>query len=237
MAVAERQHRPTPKREGPKRAVLAREDRINGAAAAPLDGLARPAEGGVVSAAVSTAYRVVAENVEEGRLAAARLRAAATDPADAPPSAKEVANRLVHMTREMSATWGDLVLAVLREPEVRAVIDRITLQDRGRANPGQTARTAPMSVTQRVRSRKPIEVTLSALPALRPGAPPGVAGLHALNPAYPAITHVSFSIGPDGGLEVLIDVPDNQPADVYAGTVVDTESRQPIGTLAVQVLG
>jgi hypothetical protein len=93
-----------------------------------------------------------------------------------------------------------------------------------------------MSITQRVRSRKPVEVTLSSLPPLNPAGPPGVAGLLSLNPASPALRQVAFEVGADGSLEIRIEVPEDQPADVYSGAVVDVESRQSIGTLTVRVL-
>ena len=230
MAVVERQRRPAPTREAPKRAVLARADEVNGketnlrAGAAPDDG--------VISAAVAAAYRVVEDNVQQGRRAAERLRAAANETPEVPPNAKAVASRLVHITRDLGAAWVDLLVAVLREPEVRAVVDRITLQDRTR--PAASA-SPPLSIAQRVRSRKPLEVTLSALPPL-PDGPPGVAGLHALGGGSPPLREVSFALDPTGVLELTIMVPDEQPADIYTGTVVDVATRLPIGCLTVRIL-
>ena len=242
MAAAQRQHRPAPKREGPNRAVLGREDTVNGVAAVPV-GDAAPAtdraalDEAVVSAAVSAAYKVMEDNVQEGRRAAERLRAAAGPPSEPPPDAKAVASRLAHMTRQLGATWIELVAALLREPDVRSVVNRLLLHDQPRADPpGDAGRMAPMSIAQRVRSRKPVEVTLSPLPALNPAAPPGVAGLLSLNPASPALRQVAFEVAADGGLQIRIEVPDDQPADVYSGAVVDPESRRPLGTLTVRVL-
>lgn len=250
MALAERQHRPKPKREGPNRAVLTRAESVNGAAVeppAPADAIATAEAGagpgvsaapddGVIGAAVAAAYRVVEDNVQEGRRAAERLRAAADDPSEGPPNTKAVAGRLVHVTRDLGAAWVDLIAAVLREPEVRAVIDRITLADRQRAA-APADRVATVSITQRVRSRKPLEVTLSALPPLDAGAPPpGIAGLHALGAGSPPLREISFTIGPAGALELQIVVPDDQPADVYTGTIVDVGTRLPIGALTVRIL-
>jgi hypothetical protein len=252
MALAERQHRPKPKREGPNRAVLTRAEPVNRTAVeppAPADAVAAAGEGagpgvaasaapddGVIGAAVAAAYRVVEDNVQEGRRAAERLRAAAGDPSEGVPNTKAVAGRLVHITRDLGAAWVDLIAAVLREPEVRAVVDRITLQDRQRPPAAPADRVAPVSITQRVRSRKPLEVTLSALPPLDAAVPPGVAGLHALGTASPPLLEISFAIGPAGALELQIAVPDEQPADVYTGTVVDIGTRLPIGALTVRVL-
>ena len=237
MATAQRQRRPTPKREGPNRAVLAREDAVNGRAAAPVSDVPPAVDDAIIAAAVTTAYKVMEDNVEEGRRAAERLRAAAGPPSEPPPDAKAVANRLAHMTRQLGATWIELVAALLREPEIRAVVNRLTLHDQPRAGPAEPAgRTAPTSIAQRVRSRKPVEVTLSSLPPLNPAGPPGVAGLLSMNPASPALRQVAFEVGADGGLEIRIEVPDDQPADVYSGAVVDMNTRQPVGTLTIRVL-
>jgi hypothetical protein len=141
------------------------------------------------------------------------------------------------MTKQFGATWIELVAALLREPEIRTIVNRLTLHDQPRAGPPEPAgRPAPMSIAQRVRSRRPVEVTVSTLPPMNPAAPPGVAGLLSLNPASPALRQVAFEVGADGGLQIRIEVPDDQPVDVYSGAVVDMESRQPIGTLTVRVL-
>jgi hypothetical protein len=231
MAVVERQRRPAPKRETPKRAVLARGDEVNGKETDLRAGAAR--DDGVIGAVVAAAYRVVEDNVEQGRRAAERLRAAASETPEAAPNAKAVASRLVHITKDLGAAWVDLLVAVLREPEIRAIVDRITLQDRAR--PAASAPSPPLSIAQRVRSRKPLEVTLSALPPL-PDGPPGVAGLHALGTGSSPLRDVSFAVDPTGALELTIVVPDDQPPDVYTGTVVDIATRLPIGCLTVRVL-
>lgn len=242
MALEGRQHRKAPARPGPNRAAYPVGDAINGAivdtpeARPQPDADAARGHDAVILDAVSSAYRVVDDNVREGRRAAERLRAAPPPSSEPPPNAMAVANRLLHVTRDLGATWVDLIVAVLREPEVRAMVDRLSLQDRPRAQTSPAGWTAPTSVTHRVKSRKPVEVTLSPMPALNLGAPPGVAGLHAIDPASPPIRGVAFSRGPDGGLEVEIEVPDDHPADVYSGAVVDMESRRPIGTLTVRVL-
>jgi hypothetical protein len=155
-----------------------------------------------------------------------------------------LAGRLMHMTRELHGAWVDLVVALANEPEVRGLLDRITANDRARATPPSSwpspspnpSASPPMSLSQRVSSVKPVELILSPLPPLAPGVAPAIAGLHALDPACPAIARVAFTRRPDGGLELTLAIPDDQPADTYWGTLVDLNSHQPIGTLTVRVL-
>src|SRR5688500_14021773 len=124
MPAGERKRRAPPGRTEPVRAMLP------GAEPAPWQKSAGPAgvgdapdpRDGPADAAVKVAYAVVDSNIAEGRQAAARLRAAAPPPARAPAEAKAVASRLMHMTRDLGATWVDLVLALVREPDVRAAL-------------------------------------------------------------------------------------------------------------------
>ena len=232
MAIEERLRRTPPARPGPRRAVLPDAEPVNGMVVA----MGRPAGDDVIGHAVDAAYRVVEENIEEGRLAAERLRGAGRSATEGTHGARALAGRLMHMTRELGGAWVDLMVALVNEPEVRAVVDRMTAHDR--AQPGAAPSSAPptTSVTYRVSSRKAVEVTLSPLTAPGPGVCTAIAGLHALDAATPAINEVALARRPDGALELAIAIPDGQPADTYWGTLVDVTSRQPIGTLTVRVL-
>jgi hypothetical protein len=236
MSLDERRRRPPPLRTEPIRSVF---PPAGDAPARPTAGVeavreVSQASDSAIGAAVRAAYDVVDQNVLEGRRAAERLRAAASPLAAPSPDPRSIANRLMHMTRDMGAAWLELAVAVLKEPEVRAVLDRMA--SRPAAPAPASAPAAAGEVVQRLSSRRPIEVTLSPLPARSTPAPPGIAGLHALDAALPPISQVRFGLRPDGGLELRIDVPDDQPPGAYSGTIVDVGSLQPIGTLAVRVV-
>lgn len=241
MALEDRLRRQPPARGAPRRARLP-EVQGEGPKAGPDAPLARAPSAASGSAqpqrsvdqVVAAAYGVLDDNLDQGRRAAERFRAAAPPPSGPPPNAKMVAGRLLHMTREMGVAWIDLVVAILREPEVRAVLERVTPHDRPRAETVDVPRGG-VPVTHRVASRKPIEVTLSPLQGSGAVAP-AIGGLHALDPAAPPIRAVQFSLRAGGGLEMRIEVPDDQPAGAYFGTVVDGVSQQPMGTLAVRVV-
>lgn len=240
MASSQRLQRTVPDRDRPHRAV--RSDAASPAARGqpgPTAAINKPspdAKPSVVTNAVETAYRVVGDNIQEGRLAAERLHAAARAPEQAPPSARAVANRLMHMYRELAITSGDLVAALLRESDARALVDQMSGQNRHAPGHDAGGAAGATPITQRIRSRKPVEVTLSPLPALRPGMTLAVAGLHALTPASTPISGIALVVGADGRLEVDIAIPDDQAADVYCGAVVDVGSRQPLGSLTVRVI-
>jgi hypothetical protein len=221
-------------------------ERLNGAAVASpaLGALAsvapEPVADSAIAQAVSAAYKVVEQNVEEGRRAAERLRGAGHPDRQAALDARAVAGRLMQMTRELGGAWVDLLVALVNEPDVRALLERLTPHDRARPGPPvsspASAPSPPASLTQRVSSRKPVELTVSPLAPLASDAAPAIAGLFALDPVRAGITGVTVARRADGGLELALAVPDDQPADTYWGTLVDLTSRQPIGTVTVRVL-
>ena len=234
VTLDERLHRAPPAREKPKRAFPdssaakeAAKPAVNGAT------MARPT---AVNSAVEAAYGVVEDNVREGRLAAARLRTAGHLTAETSPDVKAVAGRLMHMTKEIGSTWVDLFSAVLREPDVRAMVDKLISHDRSSTAPLPTGSgLANLAITQRLSSLKPIEVTLSALGSAALVGVPRIGGLHALDDS-PAIQQVKFTVRGGDGVELRISVPDDQPPGDYAGVIFDEGGHHAIGALTVRVL-
>src|SRR5271156_2196425 len=144
-------------REGPRRTRLSEAAEVAGATARgsppspspfPSPSQAAPVAASVAWV-VAAAYGVLDDNVDQGRRAAQRFRSAATPPAGPPPDAKAVAGRLLQATREMGLAGGGRGGALLGEPEVRAIFDRLTLQDRPHAP--EPPRGGP-PVTQRIAS-------------------------------------------------------------------------------------
>jgi hypothetical protein len=236
MALDQRKRRSAPARTGPHRALHAVADTVKPARPPGPGADAKespPIPETLVAAAVKAAYEAVEQNVEEGRAAAERLRAATPPLSEPPRDPRAIANRLAYLTKDFGATCVELIVALLREPEVRAALDRLgqPADPRGASAPTPAA----IAVTQRISSHKPIEVALSALAMPTLTVAPLIAGLHSLDAAATPIGGVVFRARPGGGLELLIDVPGDQLAGLYAGTVVDGESHQPVGMLAIKV--
>lgn len=239
MAVGERLRRKAPVREAPNRKLKSSAEPSSkaGGPAAPSEPASPwPAIGDpAVESAVRTAYRVAADNIEEGRRTAERLRAAMRDPEEPPPTARAMAGRVAHITRDLGAAWVELVMAVLKDPELRSLFDRSTAREVPVSPPGPGRAPGPSSavVVTTVRSMRPVEINLSPLPG---GSHPAIAGVFSLDPAAPPIGKVRFARRDDGSLALNLDVADDQPPGVYAGVVVDAPAGQPIGTLTLRVL-
>ena len=239
MALDERKRRRAPARSAPNRALRSVDPVIpirSPGPAADADE-ASPTPETAIAAAVKAAYDAVDRNLEEGRAAAERLRAAMPPPTGPARDPRAIVNRLTYLTKDLGGTAVELIAALIREPEVRTFLDRLGRDDspRGAAAPPDEAAPVMVSVTQRISSRRPIEVTLSALAASALSAPPAIAGVHALDAAAPSIRGVAFHARADGGLDLLIDVPSDQPPGFYHGAVADRDNHRAVGTLTIKV--
>jgi hypothetical protein len=56
------------------------------------------------------------------------------------------------------------------------------------------------------------------------------------NPEVRPITTATIDADPSGGASLRVVVPDDQPAGVYYGVLVDTGSGRPAGTVTLTVL-
>jgi hypothetical protein len=188
----------------------------------------------VVAAAVRSGYKVVEENIRQGRAAAERLGAGQYRMEDVPSEIIALAKRMMRLTGELGMTWFEFLAAVMRDPEFRNIFEaRAPNHD---ATPTAKPPAAPVQLGARVLGRRRAEVIASSLSPLPAPAVPHVAKLRALDEAKPAIDRVSFRPADDGkGLVVVVRIPDNHPPGVYVGTIVDRNTHHPIGTLRVEV--
>src|SRR5262249_1880944 len=94
----------------------------------------------------------------------------------------------------------------------------------------------PTRVRIEIASVRPTEVSLD----LRPYSgerPLVVHSLRAVDADKPRLTDVSFrAAAADDPASLRIAVPDDQPAGIYNGLIVDEETGRPLGTLSVRVI-
>ncbi len=142
-------------------------------------------------------------------------------------STAELVCRLVCLTGELGTSCLNQLAACVSAPA----------PTESTKPPAQGAASGmPVPIIQ-VASQKLAEVTLSPLTPASPVVVPAVAGLHSVDPALRAITNVSFSAAPGGTRLVLrVRIDDDQQAGSYSGSVIDSETYQPIGTLTVRIL-
>jgi hypothetical protein len=186
----------------------------------------------VVARSVELGYRVVDEYVRQGQKAAARLTGGAGDAEAVTSDMQELSARMAQYASDLTGLWFQTIDAML-------------------ANAGGGARPAapapspaavagapaePVRVRVELASVQPVEVGLD----LRPGTGSRPLIVHALRAVDPDRPPIAVSVIPDsekGAVRLRVHVPDDQPAGVYSGLLIDAEHTLPVGSLSVRVGG
>lgn len=193
--------------------------------------------GEAVAEAVRAGYRVIGENLRQGRAAADRMAAGRYEIADAPEELTVLGNRLVQLGRELSTVWFDLVGAVLRDPGLKDVLKPLHAKAPVHAPAAAPAATGPMLSVVFLGSERARAKAVPMQVAERPSSLV-TAGFHALGTGQPPITQVRFTVSGDGeGIVALVEVPEHQPAGHYSGTVCDAASGEPVAALTIEIHG
>lgn len=202
---------------------------------------------------VESAYRVIDEHLQEGRRAAqARIddahatasgasNMAAVDPAGmkiASESVQEMITQGVRFYSSLAPLWANFVNSV-------AVSAGALNPSYGNAPAAAPLAPAPIPRSAHTTGGAPISIEIASARMTRVTidlAPQAIAAnlattvLHAIEPDRPPLKDVTFTIdAPANRPVVRIRVPDNQPAGVYNGVIVDKDSGDARGTLTVRI--
>lgn len=206
-----------------------------------------------VAHAVKVGYDVIAENIRQGREAAARFRQGEYRLRDAPGDLEVASQRLLRLARELSTTTFDVCERLIRElGEQRAPHDRTEEVPKFRdtmpfasLTPSQSASAAPqgppqLKVTVRVVGAVKALVHTDAL--IRPRVPTAASDITAA-PLAPnggqaaPITDVHFQMDASvEGVVAVVTPPKGQPPGVYSGIVHAKEDPLPLGVLTIELL-
>jgi hypothetical protein len=250
MEASERLHRPEPERTGPVRhaGTYLRDAPPGDSAQDTTDAPAAPnapnAAEGAVAHGVRLGYKVVEEQILHGRLLAQRLgKATSKLGATGAGEVNVLIERFLHLYKDMGTLCVDALESLARSPAIRSGLARAAqaaqaphaAQDRADSAAGPEP-AAGSGFSIEVASPRRTQVTLDL--RLRPGRfAPRVHALHAADPSVPPLTGVSFDMDAARPEPMLrIEVPDDQPAAMYTGVVVDSANNEPRGFLSVQLL-
>lgn len=236
----ERARRAPPERNGPDRTGAAR-DGSEGSddrnSPPPDEPFAEVSE--VVADAVRLGYRVIEENLRQGRTAADRLRARDYDVDDARDDIVTLGRRFVDLARDLGTSWFDLIGAVLDDPRLIDAV-RPTRSDRDRKGGDRPPHDRDPT------RRTPVEVVghptafgeaLLSDPS-RLARPPQVTPLRLIDgPAQaPAIMGARLGAASEtGALALIVPVPPDQAPGTYAGTIYETGSKRLLGSISLTV--
>jgi hypothetical protein len=271
-ADPDRVRRPSAARAGPNRTFSP------APAPDPASGLAGagrsdppPASDAPVSEAIAQAvqlgYRVIGENIDQGRAAAEQFRAGQYNVRDVPRDLNQMTLRLLSLTRELSVTAYDILERVLRDPGFPGAVQRAasppgagTPEGTGRRDftprpfyPAGAAPTGPAAepTPPPAATNSPATVELScnfvgkrlavvrAASLARPDAPTPLVldTLATLGSSVPPIGPVTFSADGSGGVVANITITDEQPAGLYSGVICAADTQIALGVLTIEIPG
>jgi hypothetical protein len=234
--------RPEPEREGPKRAG---DGAPTGKTAKDVPADLEISE--AVAHVVKLGYDVIAENIQQGREAAARFRQGKYRLREAPGEIEVAAQRLLSLARELSTTTFDVCDRLLAELAAqKPAHDRAKSVPPFRERSDTPAKPAPapadtgmMKVTVVFEGApKAKSHTASLARPSRPAAPADVTAqpLAASGSGASPIAGVSFEADVSiDGIVARVNVPKGQPKGFYSGLVHAKGDPIPLGVLTVEL--
>ena len=236
--VAERITRPEPEARGPNRAGPS--NTAKGAAHSD------PSVSESVAHAVRSGYDVIAENIRQGREAAAKFRQGDYNMRDVPGDVETALLRLIQLARELGSTTLDVCERLVKEigpqgPAPGRVDPAPPFWPTPKPSPAPAAEAADrIALTVRFKGEAKAQARTSTLDRPRRPTPPqdvSATSLQARDAAQGAITQVAFSVDMSvAGLVAEVTLPDGLAAGVYSGLVYALNDEVPLGVLAVEIL-
>ncbi len=200
---------------------------------------------------VQMSSTVIEEQIRAGQAAAARMRDGIANSRQLNTDLNLVIENLVATTKDVGATWLDLLSIVTRS---------ISSQSAGAAGRSAGGVPQPRTITQAgtsggaatISNITPADAATPAAPPeivvtgkgakkvvldLRPHAPrfvPIVRELLASGQAH-RLSGVKFRLNPQKKLVLMVNIPRGQAAGTYTGVIVDHSTNHPGGTVSVTI--
>ena len=215
------------------------------ATSSPPDPVSEEAQRGI-----EDAYRVIDEHLQEGRRAA-QARPAATRPgapgADqsvpagaagagaAPPNFEEMVAQGLRLYTSLAPLWTTLLNSVANTAVARdQSADGLSVAPLA---PAPIPRNTAAPVIVEIASLRRARVTVD-LPQQADTLNLAVGGLLSIEAGKPPLREITLGIEAGSNRTVVsIRVPDDQPAGMYSGVIVDRDSGQPRGTITLRIDG
>jgi hypothetical protein len=203
--------------------------------------------------AIENAYRVVDEHLQEGRRAAqsrkdeARMSATGAFPAASVNAAgiglaaeniQEIVAQGIRFYSTLAPLWTSVVHSFATAATAASSPDDAGLAAAPLARPpmpGSKTRMVADPIIIELASARMTRVTIDLVPHLDP-TKLATSGLHSIVPDCPSIKDLTFIVDSHSNRPVVrIRVPDGQPVGSYNGVIVDADSGDPRGTIAVRI--
>ena len=176
----------------------------------------------IIGDAVSRGYKVIEEQINQGRDAAERFRAGTYNTADAEADVKKLVNRVLDLVKDLGTAGFELAAATIR-PGVPPQ------EPSGKPSPSQSP-----AVTIETHSTRPTQVSYKLTPPSTRFVP-SVPALYSKDPAVPPLRDTKLELRDDRPI-LVIRIPNDQPLGTYAGAIVDMDTNQAGGFVSVSIL-
>ena len=245
--MSERVKRPEPDRTDPIRSGwldlfgISTGSRQNDGQASSENGQGKPLSSDPVTRAVELGYRVVDDYLRQGQQVARSISDRGRSPLPLTGDVQDLMTRWFQYTSELTEVWFQLVGLAASGQMPRGAAGPAepapptTADGSGSAgtDPGAPPESARVAVA--VLCGRPVEVTvdLRPIPAEHTIC---VHDLRAVDPDKPRISDVAVErVADGGGLQLRIQIPDDQPSGTYSGLVLNEDTSLPAGTVAVRI--
>ena len=245
-----RAKRPEPQRAGPQRDWPQRASQTAATPEKPIEPSVDLEISEAVAHVVKLGYDVIAENIQQGREAAARFRYGNYRLREAPGEIEVAAQRVLGLARELSTTTFDVCDRLLRELGAQK---RPSEGDKSvppfRAPAAPSVKPAPAAQAQPDAGVMKVIVMFDGAPKAkahttslarpRRPAPPSDVTVQPLAPSNPGakpITGVSFDADVSvAGIIARVSVPKGQAKGFYSGLVQVKGDPIPLGVLTIEL--
>jgi hypothetical protein len=177
----------------------------------------------IIGDAVSRGYKVIEDQIQQGRDAAERFRAGTYSSGDAEADIKKLVNRVMDLAKDLGTAGFELAAAAIRDPRA---------PPRDPHSPPSPSQSPDVAIE--THSARPVQVTCKLSP---PSARfvPSVPALYSNNPEAPPLKGIRFDVR-DNRPVLLVNIPDDQPLGTYAGAIVDMSTNEAGGFVSVSIL-
>jgi hypothetical protein len=189
----------------------------------------------VVAEGVAVGYRVIEEQISQGKRVAEQLSQASYGPAAMTGDVREATERLVRYSADLVALWMEFVNTSMANGDLLRTLSAAWPQPAAGAPPEATDAGAATAFAIEIASTHPVRVTFD-LKSSAAGRRLATHGLRALEVEKPPLTEIAFETDWAGGPVALrLRVPEGQPPGLYTGVVIDQQSGEPLGTLTARL--
>jgi hypothetical protein len=177
----------------------------------------------IISDAVGLGYKVIDDQIRQGREAAGRFRDGAYSNTHAEEDLKKLIDRMLYLVKELGVVGFDMVGAVVRDPRRRS----------------SSGGRSPADLAVQVQSKKRVEVNYHLIPAAAAHFEPSIPHLYAADREVAPLKKIRIEAHGEAKAHrpvLVVEVPDDHPAGTYTGVILDKASKQPSGFISVTVL-